>query len=156
MSCLLPRRATNYASTYALHELRPVCVHVHVVVVHVDGGHVSGRRLCSPCVRALTLRGAAFLVLGVRALPTTTITLLYMEERYYISVHIAGVEYELGDYCTASEAGAVMVRWLRGRGLTTALGSGRRLSEAQRMGACVVSFEVERVTEPATQHPARP
>jgi hypothetical protein len=73
-----------------------------------------------------------------------------MEERYYISVHVGGVEYELGDYCTASEAGSVMVRWLRGRGLTTALGSGRRLSEAQRLGACVVTFDVERSVEPAT------
>ena len=99
---------------------------------------------------ALTPEHAAFLVLGVRALPPTRISLLYDGAAYCLDVTIDGVQYELGEYVTASEAGAVMVAWLRGRRLTTALGSGNRLAEAQRMGRCYVSFEVERSVEPAT------
>jgi hypothetical protein len=91
---------------------------------------------------ALTSRCATLLVLGVNALPTTTVSILIDHDLYLLSVSVGGVEYELGEYPTASLCGAAMVRWLRGRGLTTALGSGRRLAAA--LGSCCVTFEVER------------
>ena len=79
-------------------------------------------------------------------LPRTTVSILVDDDRFYVSVRIDGDDFELGNYPNATEAGRAMVRWLDGRGLTTALGSGRRLSEAQRLGSSVITFEVERAT----------
>lgn len=77
-------------------------------------------------------------------LPPTTITILYDHSTYYLSTSIGGIEYALGTYECASLVGAALTHWLSGRGLTTAPGSGRRLAEAQRLGSCCVTFDVER------------
>jgi hypothetical protein len=70
--------------------------------------------------------------------------------RYYVTVTIAGVDHDLGSFATASESGALVAKWLRDRGLVLAPGSANRLSEAQRLDAAVVIFDVERgITPPA-------
>ena len=61
---------------------------------------------------------------------------------YHLSVRILDADYELGAYPNATQAGAAMVRWLSARGLTTALGSGRRLAAA--INHCVVTFDIVR------------
>lgn len=86
-------------------------------------------------------------------LPPTTVTVLDAYGHVYLTVTIGGVEHDLGRYVTTSEAGAAMVRWLSGRGLTTALGSAQRLNEAQRLGSCCVTFDVERVEIPPAAMP---
>lgn len=80
-------------------------------------------------------------------LPPTTITMFYDaggDGRYHLSADIGEEEFDLGDYGDSADCGRAMVRWLSDRGLTTALGSGRRLSEAQRLGSLVITLDVVR------------
>jgi hypothetical protein len=92
----------------------------------------------------LTPSPATILVLGVRHLPPTRISILLDHDTYYLDADIDGRDYTLGAYDNVSACAAAMVKWLRDRGLTTALGSARRLSEAHRLGANHVVFDVER------------
>lgn len=90
----------------------------------------------------LTLTDATILLLSVRHLPPTTVTILVDHDRYYVTATIDGTDHELGRYPTATAAGAALVKWLNDRGLSTAPGSGNRLAEAQRLGGCCVTFDI--------------
>jgi hypothetical protein len=70
------------------------------------------------------------------------VSILVDHDTYYLDANIDGADYELGAYPNATQAGAAMVRWLSARGLTTALGSGRRLHAA--LNHCVVTFDIVR------------
>lgn len=72
----------------------------------------------------------------------TTITVISFEGSYHVSVCVEGVEYELGEYSSAGEAGTRMRRWVEGRGLSFGVDSAARLSEAQRLGGCCITFDV--------------
>lgn len=92
----------------------------------------------------LTHRDGAHLQQGVSELPTTTITILFDQGRFYLDVTIADIEYDLGRYVTADEVGAAAAKWVHDRGLLFAPGSGNRLAEAQRLGSCCVRFDLVR------------
>ena len=72
----------------------------------------------------------------------TTLTVLVFEDQYHVSVRIDGEEFDLGVFATPTDAGAYALKWVTDRGLCFGPNSARAISEAQRTGSCLVTFEV--------------
>lgn len=74
---------------------------------------------------------------------------------YVLTVTIGCAEYDLGTYPDAEGAAARMVRWVNGRGLTFGTDTARRIAEADRTDAVLLTLDVitrstwDEITEPA-------
>jgi len=77
----------------------------------------------------------------------TSVTLLHDTSpggtgRFYVSVTIGNTGRPLGSYDNVNAAAEAMGKWVRDRGLRWAPDSARRLSEAQRTDAVVLTLDV--------------
>ena len=73
---------------------------------------------------------------------TTTLTIIVFEGQYHVDVRIDDEDFELGEFATPTEAGAYASKWVADSGLCLGPHSARAISEAQRTGSCMVTFEV--------------
>ena len=99
--------------------------------------------------RCLTSRDGAFLEGGVKH-ETIDIILFHdpQTDGYEVSARIGTREVFLRRFtasdAAAGTAAAFMARWVRDRGYEFCLGSGRRVDQAQRTGACLLRLPCER------------
>ena len=76
-------------------------------------------------------------------MPYVTMTVVFCEGKYEVSIEIDDDWRHLGTFTNGDETGAFMAKWVLDRGLCFSSDSARRISEAQRTGAAVLILDVE-------------